>query len=52
LRRAKQRLLRSIGDEAERERLLELRGVGYHAEKRAGVRDPLFRAMPAKIQEE
>ena len=23
----------------------------FHAEKRAGVRDPKFRALPAKIQE-
>jgi integrase len=53
LRRSKDRLLRSIEDATERERVrVELRGVGYHAEKRAGVRDPAFRAMPAKIQEE
>ena len=25
--------------------------MGFHAEKRAGVRDPEFRALPAKIQE-
>ncbi|MGH7575469.1 MAG: hypothetical protein ACREM1_10160 [Longimicrobiales bacterium] len=52
LRRAKARLLRSVADATERERIrLELSGVGYHAEKRAGVRDPLFRALPPKIQE-
>lgn len=29
-----------------------IRGVGYHAEKRAGVRDPGFLSLPAAIQEE
>ena len=32
-----------------RNRLL---GVGFHAEKREGVRDPAFRSLPSKIQEE
>lgn len=51
LRRAKAQLLESL-PEAEREAWKErLRGVGFHAEKRAGVRDPEFRALPAKIQE-
>ena len=51
LRRAKASLLKSL-DEAERPQWRErLRGVGFHAEKRAGVRDPEFRALPAKIQE-
>ena len=51
LRRAKARLLKSV-PEVEREPWKErLRGVGFHAEKRAGVRDPEFRALPAKIQE-
>jgi len=51
LRRAKSRFLKSL-PEPEREAWKErLRGVGYHAEKRAGVRDPDFRALPAKIQE-
>ena len=51
LRRAKARLLKSL-PEAERHAWKEkLRGVGFHAEKRAGVRDPEFRALPAKIQE-
>lgn len=27
-------------------------GVGFHSEKRAGVRDPEFRKLPAAIQEE
>jgi integrase len=26
--------------------------LGYHAEKRAGIRDPRFRALPPKVQEE
>ncbi|MCH8813404.1 MAG: hypothetical protein IID07_16395 [Gemmatimonadetes bacterium] len=30
----------------------KLRGVGYHSEKRSGVRDSKFRALPPKIQEE
>ena len=51
LRRAKASLLKSL-DEAERPQWRErLCGVGFHAEKRAGVRDPEFRALPAKIQE-
>lgn len=51
LRRSKARLLESL-PEAERPIWKEkLKGVGYHAEKRAGVRDPEFRALPAKIQE-
>lgn len=51
LKRAKAKLLRSL-PEAERKGWKErLRGVGFHAEKRAGVRDPEFRALPAKIQE-
>lgn len=51
LRRAKKKLLKSL-PEAERPVWKEkLRGVGYHAEKRAGVRDPRFRSLPAKIQE-
>lgn len=29
-----------------------LRGVGFHAEKREGVRDPAFRLLPRKVQEE
>lgn len=52
LRRAKQRLLRSIEDPEERERLrAALRRLGYHGEKRAAVRDPKFRALPVAIQE-
>jgi hypothetical protein len=26
-------------------------GIGFHSEKRAGVRDPAFRSLPPKIQE-
>jgi hypothetical protein len=26
--------------------------LGYHGEKRAGIRDPKFRALPAPVQEE
>jgi integrase len=44
LRRAKDRWLRSVVDPEERARLREaLRGIGYHSEERAGVRDPRFR---------
>ena len=51
LRRSKAVWLRSVPEE-ERENLqARLRGVGFHAEKRAGVRDPNFRALPPAIQE-
>ena len=53
LRRAKAALLNAATTDAEREELKKrLRGVGYHSEKRAGVRDPEFRSLPPKIQEE
>lgn len=53
LRRAKARWLRSIEDEQERARVAALiRGLGFHGEKRAGVRDPRFRQLPPKVQEE
>jgi hypothetical protein len=53
LRRAKRAWLGSIEGPEERERLrAQLRGVGYHSEKRAGVRDPKFRALPPPVQEE
>jgi integrase len=52
LRRAKDRLLRSIEDEQERERMRQrLHGLGYHGEKRAGVRDDWFRSLDPKRQE-
>ena len=51
LRRSKDRWLDSVPEE-ERENLRNrLRGIGFHAEKRAGVRDPNFRALPPGIQE-
>lgn len=53
LKRAKRAWLRSIDDATEYERVRRaLRGVGFHSEKRAGVRDPEFRKLPAAIQEE
>jgi integrase len=53
LRRTKAAWLRSIDTEAERQRVeLALRGLGYHGEKRAGVRDKDFRRLPLAIQEE
>lgn len=51
LRRAKARLLASLPPAEAEEWRKKLRGVGYHAEKRAGVRDPRFRALPPKVQE-
>jgi len=52
LRRAKERYLRSIADPAERELIAkQLKGLGFHGEKRAAVRDPVFRALPPKVQE-
>ncbi len=53
LKRAKRAWLKSIENADERERVREaLRGVGFHSEKRTGVRDPSFRKLPAAIQEE
>jgi integrase len=52
LRRAKDRLLASIEDEDERARMAQrLKGLGYHGEKRAGVRDNWFRSLDPKRQE-
>lgn len=52
LQRAKKSLLRATEDEAERRRWeAKLAWVGYHAEKRAYVRDPKFRTLDAKVQE-
>ena len=43
----------SATPEGEREALREaLRSVGFHAELRAGVRDPEFRRLSPKVQEE
>jgi hypothetical protein len=30
---------------------INIRGLGYHGEKRVGVRDPRFRALPPAVQE-
>ena len=52
LRRSKDRLLASIENEQERERMRQrLHGLGYHGEKRAGVRDNWFRSLDPKRQE-
>lgn len=52
LRRAKQGLLASIDDDAERDRMSErLKGLGYHGEKRAAVRDSDFRSYSPAVQE-
>lgn len=51
LRRAKSNWIESV-PEGQRERLRRrLRGVGFHAEKRAGVRDPWFRSLAPQVQE-
>ncbi len=53
LKKAKRGLLKSVEDEAARNRLAEqLQGLGFHAEKRAAVRDPRFRNLSPKVQEE
>lgn len=31
---------------------VKIPGLGFHSEKRAGVRDPRFRSLPARLQEE
>jgi integrase len=52
LRRAKKRFLESM-PEPERGKVRErLKHVGFHSEKREGVRDQAFRMMSPKIQEE
>jgi hypothetical protein len=52
LKRAKERVLASIDDESERERMKRrLWRVGFHSEKRAGVRDPKFRKLEPIFQE-
>jgi len=51
LRRAKLKWIEAI-PESEREQLRRrLRGMGFHAEKRAGVRDPWFRSLEPQVQE-
>lgn len=52
LRRAKRKLLANINDLDERERMrARLRGLGFHGEKRAAIRDPRFRELPTIIRE-
>ena len=50
--RAKKRLLKSLPQEDRAAVARRLQGVGFHSEKRSGVRDPWFRNLPPKIQEE
>ena len=51
LRGAKNKWIKSV-PEAERAALKDrLRGIAFHAEKRAGVRDPVFRRMSPATQE-
>ncbi len=52
LRRAKQRFLQTLPEPQRNQVRNRLLGVGFHAEKREGVRDPAFRSLPSKIQEE
>lgn len=52
LQRAKKRWLETVEDERERSQLKKtLYGLGFHAEKRACVRDKSFRRLPPKVQE-
>lgn len=51
LRRAKRSWLRSVPETERTELASRLHGVGFHAEKRSGVRDAQFRALPPAIQE-
>lgn len=52
LRKAKAAWLKDTPD-ANREKLKKaLHRVGFHAQKRQGIRDPEFRKLPPKIQEE
>ena len=52
LKRAKARWIASVPEEGREELRRKLRGVGYHAEKRAGVRARRFRDLPVSVQEE
>lgn len=52
LRRAKRRLLKGLPEGQWPDVARRLRRVGFHSEKRSGVRDVWFRNLPAKIQEE
>ena len=52
LRRAKARWISSVPDDEREELRNLLKGVGFHAEKRAAVRDRNFRDLPPSVQEE
>jgi len=52
LRRAKERFFKSLSEPERGLMKQRMRGVGFHAEKREGVRDPVFRSLPKKVQEE
>lgn len=52
LRRAKAAWRDAVAEEERPALARRLSRVGYHAEKRAGVRDPRFRGLPPKLQEE
>ena len=51
LQKAKAAAVKAAPEEAQDNLRQRFRGVGFHAEKRALVRDPEFRRKPAKIQE-
>lgn len=52
LRRAKASWIAAVPDEAARDGLRErLKGVGFHAEKRSGVRNAEFRRLSPGVQE-
>lgn len=51
MQRAKRRLLRATPEEQRPALAAKLHRLGYHAEKRAAVRDARFRALPIKVQE-
>ena len=52
LRRAKARWIASVPEEEREDLRRRLWRVGFHAEKRAGVRDRTFRDLPVSVQEE
>lgn len=52
LGRAKRRWLEQVAEDERAGLARRLFRVGFHAEKRTGVRDPWFRSLPPAIQEE
>lgn len=52
LRRAKEAWLKATPEQDRPALQRALQRVGYHAEKRTGVRDPRFRGLAPKVQEE